>query len=166
MSNTLLRIFALPLLCCLTVVAGAAPADTDKNGNLIGLTTANGKLAYDFIDLWFNKHQPEQAWDKYVSRDNYMNHAVYSAVAGEHKTYEEEKAGEAKATSPTMRFNFEQIVAQGDLVFMHIQAFDGQNSYGDEMIIILRIKDAKVVDAWDLAVPLKKNSAVFVGLDR
>ena len=75
-------------LCMGIAIMGIAPAaeasPAPKDDSLIGLTTPNGKLVYDFINLWFNERKPAEAFDKYVSRTRYMNHAVYSASTGKH----------------------------------------------------------------------------------
>lgn len=178
--------------------AAIAAARPDPNGNLIGLTTPNGRLVYDFIDMWFNQHMPEKAWDTYVARTGYMNHAVYSATTDtEHNSFEEEKAQEARAAGPGTHFDIEQIVAQGNLVFVHIAATNQGRGEGesndssrpppaapaaapaagpgqmkadglgpDEMVMILRVKNGKIVDHWDMHVPTNSNSIVFKYLDR
>ena len=61
---------AVSAVSCITLLlagttATAAPADD----NLAGLQTENGRLARDFVDLWFNQHKPEEAFDRYVSHD-------------------------------------------------------------------------------------------------
>lgn len=141
---------------------GAAPVDD----NLIGLQTENGRLARDFVDLWFNQRKPEEAFDRYVSHDHYMNHAVYSASVNEPKTFEQEKAEEARATpSGGSHFEFKQIIAQGGLVFMHIHVVHAAPDPGNELVILLRFKDGKITDHWDLHAPLKADSAVFAALD-
>lgn len=113
------------------VTAAATHAADDPNGNMIGLTTPNGKLVHDFIDLWFNQHQAEAAWDKYVARDGYMNHAVYNATTKTvNKTFEEEKKEEARAAGPHSKFIFKQLIAQGNLVFVHIAASQGEGGVG------------------------------------
>ena len=110
------------------VVASAA---ADPNGNLIGLKTANGRLVYNFINLWFNEHQSEAAWDKYVARHGYMNHAVYNATTQTvNHTFAEEKAEEARAAGPHTVFKIKQLVAQGNLVFVHIAASHGEGGQG------------------------------------
>jgi predicted SnoaL-like aldol condensation-catalyzing enzyme len=147
---------------CLTLAAGARAADD----NMIGLTTANGKLVYDFINLWFNEHKTDAAFDKYVSRDHYMNHAVYSSSVNKHLTFEQEKAEEARAVPAGARFEFKQLIAQGSLVVAHIHAFPGPNTVGDEMVMILRVRHGKITDHWDIHAPLKADSAVFADLDR
>jgi predicted SnoaL-like aldol condensation-catalyzing enzyme len=143
--------------------AAAAPADD----NLAGLETANGRLARDFVDLWFNQHKPEEAFDRYVSHDHYMNHAVYSASVNEPKSFEQEKQEESRATpSGGTHFDFKQIIVQGSLVFLHIQVVHAAPDPGSELVILLRIRDGKITDHWDLHAPLKPDSAVFAGLDR
>jgi len=169
----------------------------DPNGNLIGLTTKNGRLVWDFIDMWFNKGEAPQAWDKYVARVGFYNHAVYnSTTATVNYTFAQEKAAEAGAAGaggpgappgpvPGQGPNFalKQIVAEGNLVFVHIAArpnpqnnrpgaavpaaaTGGDGKGPDEMIMILRVKNGKIVDHWDIHVPTNSNSVVFAGLDR
>lgn len=166
-SKVLLPVLVTGL--CLSGAALAAGASGQPGGvddNLIGLTTPNGKLAYDFINLWFNEHKPREAFDRYVSRDNYMNHAVYSASVNQHKTFAQEREEEARATgAPSHRFEIKQLVSQGSLVFAHIHVtIPGQP--GNELVMILRVRDGKVTDHWDLHEKLKADSAVFAGLDR
>ena len=176
--------------------ATAALEKPDPNQNLIGLTTPNGRVAYDFVDMWFNQHQAAKAWDTYVARTGFENHAVYNSTTKSlHNSFDEEKSEEARAAGPHTVFDIKQVVAQGNLVFLHIAASNGgggvgpatgnpppgaapaaaQNGPGpvvgdgkgpDEMVMILRIKDGKVVDHWDLHVPTNSDSVVFADLDR
>ena len=144
----------------------AVTADQLNDPNLPGLQTANGRIVYDFITMWFNQDQPGKAFDTYVSRDNYMDHAVYSASTNKPQNFEEEKAAESRITSPGTKFTFEQMVAQGDLVISHILVTNKRNPAGNEMIEIEKVKDGKITDHWDIHVPLKPDSEVFTGLDR
>ena len=98
------RQWVLSLTVLLALVGGAqaqSPTATippDPNGNLIGLQTANGRLVYDFINLWFNEHQAAAAWDKYVARHGYMNHAVYNATTKTVKVMLRESSPASSAT--------------------------------------------------------------------
>jgi predicted SnoaL-like aldol condensation-catalyzing enzyme len=156
----------------LSVAAHAADAPAAAAGkvpydNMIGLKTADGKLVYDFVNLWFNEKKGAEAFDKYVSRDNYMNHAVYNSSVNQPKTFEQEKEEEARIVPANGRFVFKQLIAQGGLVFAHINAFpDARGGPGDEMVMILRVQNGKITDHWDLHTELKEDSAVFAGLDR
>lgn len=199
-SRKLVTATALALLGGVSL-AQAAPTynpATDPNGNLIGLTTPNGRLVYDFINLWFNDHKSGEAFDKYVARHGYVNHAVYSATTKTmDRTFDQEKAQESQATGST-HFDIKQIISQGNLVFVHIAATQGPPPAGagsppgganpppgagpgdaqgggeiqgdhkgpDEMIMILRVHDGKIVDHWDLHVPTNSDSIVFKGLER
>jgi len=154
-------------LCAVAAVASSATGAEPADDNLAGLETANGRLARDFVDLWFNQHKPEEAFERYVSHDNYMNHAVYSASVNQPKSFEQEKQEESRATpSGGTHFDFKQIIVQGSLVFMHIQVVHAAPDPGSELVILLRIRDGKITDPWDLHAPLKPDSAVFAGLDR
>ena len=149
------------------VLARGAVSAVPVDDNLIGLQTENGRLARDFVDLWFNQRKPEEAFDRYVSHDHYMNHAVYSASVNEPKTFEQEKLEEARATpSGGSHFEFEQIISQGGLVFMHIHVVHAAPDPGNELVILLRFQAGKITDHWDLHAPLKADSAVFTGLER
>jgi predicted SnoaL-like aldol condensation-catalyzing enzyme len=155
--------FVLSAALAVTMAGPTLAADD----NLIGLNQPNGKLAYDFITMWFNEHKPREAFDKYVSKTDYMNHTVYNATASDHKTFEEEKEAEAKIVPPNARFDIQQIIAQGPLVFIHIHAFgQPKDPQGDELVEILRIENGKIVDHWDMWTAMKPDSAVFVGLHR
>ena len=100
----------IPALALAALAGGAVAADkaAPVDDNMIGLTTPNGKLVYDFINLWFNEHKGAEAFDKYVSHDNYMNHAVYNSSKNKHPSFEEEKAEEARIVPPQAKFEFKQ----------------------------------------------------------
>jgi predicted SnoaL-like aldol condensation-catalyzing enzyme len=221
--KSLLSVAVLGTLAAFSAHAAQSPADMaaakpDPNGNLIGLKTDIGKAAYNFIDLWFNQHKQSEAWDTYVARKGYMNHSVFGAnTKTANRSYEEEKAAEAGAGGNGTHFDIKQLIAQGNLVFVHVAATrtggapagappangdamgaapmaapaagaagmspgaapaggmgappaDGASN-GDgagprELVMVLRFKNGKVVDHWDLHVATNSDSVVFAGLDR
>lgn len=133
MKTKMTAVLAASLLTAGAVAQAAPKYDpkTDPNGNMIGLTTEIGQIAYDFIDLWFNKHKTKEAWEKYVSKTDYVNHAVYSATKATLKnSFEKELEDEGRAAGPTTKFDFKQIIAQGNLVFLHIAATQGAGGPG------------------------------------
>lgn len=179
-------------VCLLLLCGGFAElvvAAESVNSNMIGLTTTNGRVAYDFIDLWLNKGKGGEAFDKYVSRQDYFNHmgAVLerkgsgpaggpgSPPAGPppmpplgKMTFEQQREMAASMKMPPgAHMEFKQLVAQGDLVFAHLHGFrNTADKFGNELVIILRIRDGKVVDHWDLHVDLMEGATIFEGLDR
>jgi len=165
-----MKIFAsfclIGVLATAPAMAGQPTADQLNDPNLSGLLTPNGRIVFDFLTLWFNDDQPGAAFDKYVSRDNYMDHAVYSASTSKKQSFDEEKAAESRITGPGIHFEFMQMVAQGDTVFSHIKVTNPRNPVGSEMIEIEKLKNGKITDHWDIHVPLKPDSEVFLGLNR
>ncbi|MGC3982406.1 MAG: hypothetical protein QM808_14245 [Steroidobacteraceae bacterium] len=142
----------------------AAAKSTDDN--MIGLTTENGKVVYNFINEWWNEKKGAAVWEKYVSRENYENHAVYSAKKGVHPSFDEEVAAEVKiANASTTRFEIKQLVSQGSLVFAHIHAIP-KEGLGRQLVMILRVRNGKITDHWDIHEALKEDSVVFDNLNR
>lgn len=91
MNTKRLLAAALINVLCLASASAANLNELKSDPNMIGLTTENGKLAYEYLDLWFNHYKPAEAFDKYVSRTDYMNHSVYAPeVAGQRKSFAEE----------------------------------------------------------------------------
>lgn len=158
----LLMVVAAGWLCVSSVQAADKPVDD----NMIGLTTENGKVVYNFINEWWNEKKGAEAWNKYVSRENYKNHAVYSAKKGVNPSFDEEVATEVKiANASTTRFEIKQLVSQGSLVFAHIHAIP-KEGLGRQLVMILRVRNGKITDHWDIHEALKEDSVVFDALNR
>lgn len=145
-------------LALLTVAVPALSANYDP---LIGRTTANGRLAEKLIHIWFIEAKPAEVFDKYVSRTEYLDHY------GDHTTdYAQTRADEVKNTPPGgFNFQLKQLVAQGELVYTYVRATRGPNDpgYGDEMVIIFRFKDGKLVESWNLHTPIEQDPTLFFG---
>jgi predicted SnoaL-like aldol condensation-catalyzing enzyme len=152
MSKVLSRVL---LMVCLA--AGSAAADSP---DLIGLSTRNGKLAADMLDLWFNQHRPADAFDKYVSRTDFTDHFGKDTLT---HSFEQVRASEIKITGSNLHFDIRQIVAQGDLVFAHIHVTNGKPGFGNELVEIMRFKDDKLVEHWNIHVPLETDADDFFG---
>lgn len=135
----------------------AVPAAQAASDDLIGLTTPNGKLAAEMLNLWFNEHKPGEAFDKYVSRTQFADHFGKQT----NHSFEDVKATEIKITGSNLHFDIKQIVAQGDLVFAHIHVTNGKPGFGNELVEIMRFKDGKMVEHWDLHVPLEQDASTF-----
>jgi len=150
--------------CIAALFAGAAFAADPMN--MAGADTPEAKVAMAWVNLAFNEHQMGEAFDKYVSRDNYMNHAS-GASSKDKQTFAFEKAYEIRFFPPASRFEIKQVFAQGEYVVLQIHAFHGpEDRLGDELVEFLRVQRGKIVDHWDLHIPVREDSLVFAGLDR
>ncbi|MFT3907041.1 MAG: nuclear transport factor 2 family protein [Steroidobacteraceae bacterium] len=153
------RIGLLLGLCATGALLATAQAGTEAQ-DMVGLQTANGKLAAEMLDLWFNQTKPGEAFDRYVSRDDFTDHYGKNST----HSFEEVKAAEIKMTTPDMHFQIKQIIAQGDLVFAHVLVTSPRSGqFGNELVEIMRFKDGKVTEHWDLHVPLQQDAREFFG---
>jgi predicted SnoaL-like aldol condensation-catalyzing enzyme len=146
-------------IICLTMGVLTAALGAPAGDDLVGLTTANGKLAAKMLDLWFNEHKPGEAFDKYVSRTNFVNHTGKETS----HSFDDIRTEEIKITGTNLHFDIKQIVAQGDLVFAHIHVINGHSVNGRELVEIMRFKDGKMIEHWNLHGPLDDDPDVFFG---
>ena len=142
-------------VAALLAACGAHAASND----LLGATNENGRIAADMLDLWFNQHNPGEAFDKYVSRTDFTDHFGKETS----HSFEQVRATEVKITGTNLHFDIKQLVAQGDLVFAHIHVTNGKPGFGNELVEIMRFKDGKMVEHWNLHVPLEQDAATFFG---
>lgn len=156
MIPTLQRAF----ICLVALAMGSACLAATEAEDMVGLAARNGKLAADMLDLWFNKTRPAEAFDKYVSRTEFVDHYGKNTT----RSFEQVKAAEVKMTTPDIRFEIKQIVAQGDLVFAHILVTSPRTGeFGNELVEIMRFKDGKMVEHWDIHTPLQQDARQFFG---
>jgi predicted SnoaL-like aldol condensation-catalyzing enzyme len=62
------------------------------------------------------------------------------------------------ANQPKSKIDFQQVAADGDLVFLHIKT---KNAAGTDvsLVDIFRLKDSKIVEHWDLRQDVPEKSA-------
>lgn len=149
------------LCAAVALLVTAAPAMSATYDPLIGRTTPNGQLAEKLVHTWFIEAKPAEVFDNYVSKTEYLDHY------GDHTTdWAQTRADEVKMTPPGgFNFQMKQLVAQGDLVFMHMRATRGANDpgNGDNMVIIFRFKDGKLVESWNIHTPIEQDPTLFFG---
>lgn len=114
----------------------------------------NKKLVTDFYQkVLFNGNA--DAIDDYIG-DIYIQHNPYVADGKDAlkkliKTFPKKKAGDA----PTGKIV--RVIAEGDLVVLHVHNFAWPQPNGGAIVDIFRVKDGKIVEHWDVmqAIPAK-----------
>lgn len=150
-----MKSMTLRVLLTMLLAAASFTASADE---LVGLKTPNGQLAKKIIDLWFNEGKAAEVFDKYVSRTDFLDHY------GDHTTnYEQTRADEVGITPPGgFKFTIKQLVAQGDLVFAHIEAAQKNTpDKVDQMVIIFRFQNNLLTDAWNIHTPIEQDASLF-----
>jgi predicted SnoaL-like aldol condensation-catalyzing enzyme len=63
-----------------------------------------------------------------------------------------------KAAFPNHRFEVKKIIAEGDLVMLHLHGMNGPNPHGESVVDIFRIENGKVVEHWDIIQPIPESA--------
>lgn len=151
---------SLALLTALAVLSNPALAASPTD--MKGAETPNGKVVMAFLDLEMTQHDPATAFDKYVHKD-YKNKYMGSATVIADNNFEGQKAQEVKVFGSNSKISVEikKVVSNDDLVF--VQALGKQSADaagGDQLWMLFRLKDGKIIEHWDLHSPLPKDSPI------
>ena len=116
----------------------------------------NKRNVLAFYDLATNKSRPREAVEKYVGAD-YIQHnpEVESGKEG-FINYFEKQAKDF----PTKRFEFRRVIAEGNLVVVHVYSifpeFSGKKEWAG--IDIFRLNEnGRIVEHWDVLQPIAKD---------
>jgi predicted SnoaL-like aldol condensation-catalyzing enzyme len=66
-----------------------------------------------------------------------------------------------KESFPQHRYEVKKVIAEGDLVVLHLHGMNGPNPHGESVVDIFRIENGKVVEHWDViqAIPESADNA-------
>jgi predicted SnoaL-like aldol condensation-catalyzing enzyme len=151
------RIINLSVLAVVIVLGantGTAAAENDK-------IATNKKIVTSFYNLAFRDHKLEEAFARYGG-DKYIQHnplvpdgkeAVIKFFSGYFKLH------------PTAKNEIKRVIAEGDLVVLHVLSKSEPTDRGRAIVDIFRVEKGKVVEHWDViqAVPDKaaNNNTMF-----
>jgi len=114
---------------------------------------ANKRLVLTFYSHIIGRKDFE-AGRKYMGA-NYRQHSPYATDG---------HAGLAafvkffKENFPNHRYEVKKVLAEGDMVVLHLHGMGGMNPYGEQVVDFFRIKDGKVVEHWDVIQPIPEKS--------
>lgn len=65
-----------------------------------------------------------------------------------------------KENFPNHHYEVKKVIAEGDMVVLHLHGMGGMNPYGEQVVDFFRIQDGKVVEHWDViqAIPEKSEN--------
>ena len=146
-------IAAAILLSTAASALAASPTDLD------GAKTPNGRIVVDFVDMEFNQHKPAEAFDKHVGA-GFVNRFAGGPHVIVDNNFAGQKAAETKvfAGSTSLTLAIKKVLAQGDLVFVQGMAKHDPTSTGNQVWMLFRLKEGKIVEHWDLHAGLPENS--------
>jgi predicted SnoaL-like aldol condensation-catalyzing enzyme len=116
-------------------------------------TQKNKKLVADFFTLAFVEKKVEAAFDNYVG-DNYIQHdpnfpdksATISALS-------------RHFSNPQMSVSIKRVIAENDLVVIHLHSKNSPEDTGIAIIEIFRVDKGKIVEHWGVMQTVPEASA-------
>jgi predicted SnoaL-like aldol condensation-catalyzing enzyme len=115
----------------------------------------NKALVREFCDLAFNQHQPREAAKKYLG-SHYRQHNPHAPDGAE--AFAEHFEGFFTA-HPTFRFDIQRMIAEGDLVVLHVHTKLDAQDRGKAVVDIFRVDHGKIAEHWDVIQDVPKQSA-------
>ena len=141
---------AASLLAC-PISAASPPPHTDRTAE----TERNRAIVADFFDLLMVRRKVREAYEKYVATD-YIQHNPVAADGRENAIAALEPMFRAM---PQLSYDVRRIIADGDLVAVHALSKPTPDARGYAAVDILRLKDGKIVEHWDVVQPMPEKSA-------
>ncbi|MET4683027.1 nuclear transport factor 2 family protein [Brevundimonas faecalis] len=135
----------------LTALSTPAAAQTDQSPT----EAANARIVADFYDMAFNRHQPTQAARLYIG-DRYIQHnpAVPNGAAAFYGYFE----GFFK-DHPQSRATIHRVIADGDLVALHVHSQETPDDPGRAIVDIFRLENGKIVEHFDVIQAVPRTTA-------
>lgn len=106
-----------------------------------------------FYETLFNEHRPAEAAKKYMGK-KYIQHNPYMSDGVE--AFREYFKGFFEE-HPKTRVDIKRVIAEGDLVVLHLLQKIDDEDRGRAMVEIFRVEDGKIVEHWGVtqAVPAR-----------
>lgn len=148
-------VLATTVLTGCQAIQNATHAQTTKTTQ--SQTERNKANAIAFYEMAFNQHKVKEAVAKYIGK-TYAQHNPTVADGGQAFVSAFEPFLQA---NPAYKTTIKKVVAEGDLVVLHVHSQLNDTDRGQAVMDIFRFdKDGKIVEHWDVsqAVPEKTVS--------
>ncbi len=115
----------------------------------------NKRIAVEYLELAFNEGRPEEAAERYQGPTYTQHNPMAADGPGPFIAF----AKSMKAEFPELRLDIKRVIAEGDLVAVHLHAMNSPDDRGVGVVDILRFENGKIVEHWDVAQPVPETSA-------
>ncbi|MHC0038054.1 nuclear transport factor 2 family protein [Pseudoneobacillus sp. C159] len=95
-----------------------------------------------------------EAYQKYVGPE-FRHHNPYFAGDGETLML---AMDENAANNPSKIFDVKRAIAEGDFVWVHSHVKQNQDHLGAALVHIFRFEHDRIVELWDIGMPVPENS--------
>lgn len=136
-------LFSLGLVACQQHSTTATTALSSTHSTS---AAENKKLVVDFYEGVFNKHQVQSYSDRYIGTQ-YIQHNPYVANG---KAPFVDYFTQYFKEHPNAKNTIKRVVAEGDLVVLHVHSTQNAQDLGEAVIDIFRVEQGKIVEHWDV----------------
>ena len=133
------------------VAAPHPPSSSDR----IATEAENARIVTAFYELAFNQHRPTEAARLYIG-DRYIQHnpnvpngaeAFYGYFEGFFREH------------PQSRVTIHRVIADGDLVALHLHSQESPDDPGRAIVDIFRVENGKIVEHFDVIQSVPATTA-------
>lgn len=139
----------LALVVAISVALGAIPVAAHKDN-----TAKNKEIVVGFYNSIFRDHKPEEAFAKYGG-DKYIQH---NPRVPDGKDAALKFFGPYFQANPEAKSEIKRVVAEGDLVWLHVHARRNPSDRGRAIVDIFRVEKGKVVEHWDVIQDIPESA--------
>ena len=161
--NKILSVSIAALLVAAAVQAAPAhrTPSAARNAQAQPQTERNQANALAFYELAFNQHKVQEAADRYIGK-TYLQHNP--TVADGAQAFVDAFIPFLKE-NPQSRAEIKRVVAEGDLVVLHVFSRTSPQNKGEAVVDIFRFdENGKIVEHWDVIQPVPEKSVSGRGM--
>lgn len=117
----------------------------------------NKKVVVDFYTKAFGEGKPREAAETFIDESTYIQHNPH-VTNGRQAFIEFFEAYLAKHKQ-RMPAVIKRVVAEGDIVVLHVHAQNNAKDPGRAVVDIFRVASGKIVEHWDVMQPVVTKTA-------
>ncbi|MFF3371939.1 nuclear transport factor 2 family protein [Streptomyces sp. NPDC002680] len=114
----------------------------------------NERVAVAFLDLAFNKKQPQAAADRYVGSEFIQHNPLSADGTKPFVAYVTWRTTQ----SPDLKFDFKRVFGEKNLVAVHYKRTYDAADRGAAVMDIFRFEKGKIVEHWDVIQDIPETS--------
>lgn len=163
MMNKILSFSIAALLAAMAVQAAPAhrTPSAARTAQAQPQTERNKANALEFYELAFNQHKVQEAADRYIGK-TYLQHNPTMADGAQ--AFVDAFTPFLKE-NPQSRAEIKRVVAEGDLVVLHVLSRTSPQDKGEAVVDIFRFdENGKIVEHWDVIQPVPEKSVSRRGM--
>ena len=115
----------------------------------------NKQIVVSFYDMAFREHKPEEAAERYIGKEFIQHNPL---VPDGKESFVNFFVSFFK-NHPDTHSVIKRVVAEGDLVVLHVHTKMKKENRGVAIVDIFRVENGKIVEHWDVIQPIPETSA-------